>query len=355
MIERYFDNAATTPVDPRVREEMLPFLGEAFGNANSLHEPGRRARAAVELARERVARLLGAEDPSQIVFVSGATEANNWILNAFPKAAISPFEHSSLFDTARALGRAVLPNEGLKLLGPPWPVDLVSVMAVNNEIGARWDASKHRHPGASLHSDITQAAGKLPVSVAPLDFASLSGHKFHGPKGIGALYSRESPPPPMLLGGEQEGGFRAGTLNVPAIVGMGAAAQIALDEMDNDLQTAQACRAAVLGALEGCTEMRVNGGESPSPYILSLSFRGVVGETLVIEADQAGFAISSGAACSSRSTEPSHVMTALGIEPDWLKGTVRISFGRYNKESSSSELGLSLRRSVERLRAMRAS
>lgn len=337
--ENYFDNAATTPLDPRVLREMLPHLGAEFGNAHSLHSWGSRAAAAVELARQRVASLIECEDSSQITFTSGATEANNWVLASFADAVVSPFEHSSLFETAKAKGLEILNNDGLSLMPPGKSLGLLSIMLVNNEIGAMWEPSAYREWSSLQHSDITQAVGKLPSKVSDLDFASFSAHKFYGPKGIGALFSRSSAPEPMLHGGEQEEGQRAGTLNVPAIVGMGAAAAIAADELDRDLQSATAMRGAVLEGLTKLEGWQVNGGSSGSPYILSLSFHGLVGETIVIEMDRRGFGISSGAACSSRSTEPSHVLTALGMTPEWLTGTVRLSFGRFNTLEASAQLG----------------
>lgn len=363
MHARYFDNAATTPVDPRVLDEMLPFLGDAFGNANSLHAWGRRAHAAVDLARERVANLIGAEDPSQITFLSGATEANNWILRAYAPggtrfdarwqpAAISPFEHSSLFEPARALHCGILHNDGLHLLPPSGKTNLVSVMAVNNEIGTKWVASDLRGSAVALHSDLTQAVAKIPISLDRLDYASFSAHKFYGPKGIGALYAADGPPEPMILGGEQENGRRGGTLNVPAIVGMGAAAAIAADEMAGNHAHSVELRRTVLDALGDTSEMHVNGGDDVSPYILSVSFRAVEAESIVIDLDRKGFAVSGGAACSSRSNEPSHVLRALRLTDDWSRGTVRISFGKANDCESAAKLGHAVRETVENLRKM---
>ncbi|MGV3616978.1 MAG: cysteine desulfurase family protein [Fimbriimonas sp.] len=349
---RYFDNAATTPLDPRVREAMLPYLDADFGNASSIHAFGMSAHAAIERARERVAALIGAEDPSQIVFTSGATESNNWVLRSFPSGAISPFEHSAVREPANFLGYRTLANTELTLLPPDERVALVSVMSVNNEIGAQWDAREFRPFADALHSDLTQGVGKLPVDLEGLDYASLSAHKFYGPKGVGALYFADTPLPPLLMGGEQEGGLRAGTHNVAAIVGMGIAAEIAAEEWEQDRAEAERLREIVVQTLEPLSDWQINGGPKASPYILSLSFYGIEGETLVIEADRAGYAISSGAACSSRSTEPSHVLTSLGLAPEWRRGTVRISFGRGNNPETSEDLAKSLRLSVEKLRTM---
>lgn len=401
---RYFDNAATTPLDPRVREAMLPYFDEAFGNANSIHAWGLRAHEAVELARERVARLIGAEDPSQIYFTSGATESNNWVLKVADEIVVSPFEHSSMQEPADVLGplRRRLPNSGPDLgMGfrttdldmeqseavlRRYAVDeseprkaklyrrvleaieehnkgvasaqvverpeLVSVMSVNNEIGTIWHAPDYAQPGDLVHSDITQAVGKIPITVEGLDFASFSAHKFYGPKGIGALFCKDQPPPPLILGGEQERGARGGTLNVPAIVGMGAAAEIAAEEQTTDFERASLLREVILDRLNGLSDVQINGGERTSPFIVSVSFVGLEGETLVLEIDRAGYAISAGAACSSRSMEPSHVLAALHLEPEWLRGTVRVSFGRFNSEGAASELGKHLRLAVEKLRRL---
>ncbi|MBN9503307.1 MAG: hypothetical protein BGO01_14865 [Armatimonadetes bacterium 55-13] len=348
-LDRYFDNAATTPVDPRVLEEMLPYFGEAFGNANSIHGFGRRVEAAVQLARERVARLVGAGDPSEIVFTSGATEANNWVLHQTDGWVCSPFEHSSIYEANAVLGPRTFANEGYRISGPSTPYEMAVVMLVNNETGAILEPPA----GANrLFRDITQAVGKIRVDEVAYDLASFSAHKFYGPKGIGALHSRDLFPSPYLFGGEQEMGLRAGTLNVPAIVGMGMAAAIALDEMEADYEMAKDLRALALEELLKISDVKLNQGDQTSPYIVSLSFLGVEGETLVVEADRAGYAISSGAACSSRSTEPSHVLTALGLEPEWLRGTVRISFGKYNSKVSTANLVKELRTAVEKLRTM---
>lgn len=353
MVERYFDNAATTPIDPRVVEAMQPWLSEGWGNAHSLHEPGRRAMAAVEQAREQVASLLDCY-PEEIYFTSGATEANNWVLRGFRKVLVSPLEHSSVREPALALGHSFVPMHR-DLPEPAFPTwqqdgapDLVSLMLVNNEVGAIYPSPPS---GPKLHRDITQALGKIPTDPTAMDLACFSAHKLYGPKGVGGLYARHGETPePLLIGGEQEQGRRAGTLNVAAIVGFGAAAEIALDQRAEDMALVKELRQIVLEELSGVSDREVNGGPHISPYILSVSFLGIEGETLVIELDQAGFAISSGAACSSRSTESSHVLTALGLPPEWLRGTVRISFGRFNTKEAARELGMTLKTAVEKIR-----
>lgn len=389
--EKYFDNAATTPLDPRVLGAMLPWLGDHWGNANSIHSLGLEARAAVEKAREKVALAIGADDPSEIVFTSGATEANNWLLAAHPGAYVSPIEHSSIWEQVhrrnlKLLHRghlrkmwgeprvAVPPGDdypGWEKSDEPFEVDssfvpeksLVSLMWINNETGmAYW------RPGAGkVHQDLTQAITKVAKDIDGLDYASFSAHKFHGPKGVGALYARGADfPEPLLMGGEHEYGFRAGTLNVPAIVGMGEAIQIAMGEMDRQRPIVEGFQSAAIEELRGLSDWHaardgLPPGATPgifpvgshvSPYVLSLSFLGIEGESLVIEMDRHGYAISSGAACSSRSTEPSHVLTALGYQPEWLRGTIRISFGRFNTLDETVKMARSLRESVESLRRL---
>lgn len=334
---------------------MLPFLDEEFGNAHSLHARGIRAADAVERAREQVALLVGAEDPSQITFTSGATEANNWVLNAGHGAVwISPFEHSSMREPALRKGARILAHRGLELRrrSEDGTRSLVSIMAVNNEIGTTWRAPDYGQPGDLIHSDLTQAAGKLPIDLDGLDFASFSAHKFYGPKGVGALYSLDQPPEALILGGEQERGYRGGTLNVAAIVGMGKAAEIARNARGEDFDRARSLREAFLDGLKGLSDFQVQGGSRTSPYIVSVGFAGVQGETLVLDMDRRGFAISAGAACSSRSVEPSHVLTALGLDEALRRGAVRISFGRFNRLEETAELAKILRVSVESLRTL---
>lgn len=354
-LSRYFDNAATTPVDPSARDAMLPFLGEACGNAHSVHAFGAEAREAVDHAREQVAVLVGAEDPSEIVFTSGATESNNWVLRSFRHVAVGPMEHSSVFETARRLGQHVLGWR--EWVEPPMSrVELASLMRVNNETGQIFDPASLAPSCAYLHSDLTQAVGKIEVNLGatPIVLASFSAHKIYGPKGVGALYVRGGTSiQPLVAGGEQEYGMRAGTLNVPGIAGFGEACRIALDRHEQDAVNAASLKEEVLGALVGVSDLRVNGGDSVSPFILSASFLGVEGETLVLELDRLGFAVSAGAACSSGSTEPSHVLLALGLEPEWLRGTIRISFGRTNTLEAASQLGRALKQAVGTIREMK--
>lgn len=339
MHERYFDNAATTPVDPRVVDEMLPFFMECPGNASSIHQYGRRAFAAVEEARERVATLIGAEDPSQIIFTSGATESNNWVISQFDVLQASSFEHSSVLQSvARRESQAIRSNGSI----------LNIQMKVNNETGTVFEIPD----GGDQYwlVDATQAIGKLPISLGRINFLSGSAHKLYGPKGVGLLYVANPPIEPFLVGGEQEFGMRGSTLNVPGIVGFGLAAQIALDEMEHNYQLATKCQQALLSELDSVSDWQINGAGVRSPYIVNLSFLGIEGESLLIELDAAGFCCSAGAACSSRSSEPSHTLVALGLEPEWIRGSVRVSFGKYNTVEASAELGRLMKKFVNSLR-----
>lgn len=347
---RYFDHAATTPVDPMVLEAMLPFLGEECGNAHSIHQWGLRARNAVERARESVALLLGVDDPGEIVFTSGATESNNTVLASFGSIAISPFEHSSVREPALARGAELLPNDGWTLAPGP-DVDLVSVMAVNNETGAILEmpaTSRSRR-----HCDATQAIGKVAFDAAEFDFVSCSAHKFYGPKGVGVLTARGGEAfEPLLRGGGHENGLRAGTLNVPGIVGMGAAAGLASARWEEDHSQAALHREALLTEIASIPDHRLLSPQASSPFIVGIAFDGVLGEALVIELDRLGFAISSGSACSSGSTEPSTVLMALGLPESWIRGAIRVSFGRENTPEAVGALAKNLAKAVLALRTL---
>lgn len=350
-VSRYFDNAATTPMDPRVAQEVCRIQTTAIGNAHSIHQPGREAHSLVETARAEVARLLGAEDPGQIVFTSGATEANNWVLSQFDAIAISPFEHSSVSEPASYRGASILANEKYRLGAPSTDVDLAAVMGVNNETGAL--IVPPGGLGARLHRDLTQSVGKVRLDLDGVDFASCSAHKFGGPKGVGALYLRDPfSLGPLLRGGGQEQGLRAGTLNVAGIVGMGLAARFAREEREERHGHATTLRAAVRDGLATVSDWGSASdlADEHSPFVLSLSFAGIEGETLVIEMDARGFAISSGAACSSSSVEPSPVLLALGFEESLARGTIRISFGPRNTIEAAEGLGRALAEAVARLR-----
>ncbi|MBL8065915.1 MAG: cysteine desulfurase [Chthonomonadaceae bacterium] len=346
--QNYFDNAATTPLDPEVLDAMLPYLQEDFGNANSLHQLGLRAREGVEIARNQVANLLGSA-PEEIFFTSGATEANNWTLQSFPEVAVSGLEHSTIHVQALELGYGFLPNDGHEV-ETDGEQDLTSVTFLSNESGGFVRASKPEH--GKFHRDVTQALGKIRIDLSELDLASMSAHKIYGPKGVGALYIKNSDPiEPLFYGGEQEAGLRAGTLNVPGIVGFGRACEKASELMDADWAHAHRLKECLLNGLDNIGDWQSNSPSDSVPHLLSLSFLDLLGESLVVEADSLGFCISSGPACSSRSNELSHVLAALGVPDDWSQGTVRISFGRQNTLETTAALSKVLVQAVKSLRS----
>lgn len=355
MLDRYFDHAATSPLDPRVLRAMLPWLGERFGNAHSIHSWGRQARAAVEQAREAVAEALGAESPEQVVFVSGSTEACATALQQAAPGWVSPFEHSAVREPAARLGFRVLSNAGTRCLLPGvGPRDvLVAHLSVSNETGTIFRPRDAAPTPFRLFVDATQALGKLDEPAADADWAAFSAHKIGGPNGVGALFSRYPLERPLILGGGQESGQRGGTLNVAGIVGFAEACRIATQERSGAWERAAELRAIVLEELRRVPDHFVNGGETVVPHILSVSFLGLEGEALVIELDAEGYAVSAGPACSSGSTEPSPVLLAMGVPDVLARGTVRISFGPGNTPESARDLGRTLARAVERLRALR--
>lgn len=377
----YLDYHATTPVDPRVVGAMLPFLTESFGNAASRqHRYGWVAQEAVDRARAEVAALIGA-DAREIVFTSGATEANNLALKGLVEAAppgrchivTVATEHKSVLDVCRRLETqgartTVLPVDAqgrvdLDALRQAVSTEtlVVSVMAANNEIGVlapldRLAAIAHEK-GALLHTDAVQAAGKVPFNVAALgvDLASLSAHKLYGPKGVGALYVRRKNPrvslAPQIDGGGHERGMRSGTLNVPGIVGFGAAARLAAAERDAESARLLALRTRLLDAL--CArvgDLVINGPlDARLPGNLNVSFPGVDGESLLVGLSE-DVAVSSGAACTS--AQPSHVLTALGRSTDLALASLRFGLGRWTTEAEVDLAAERVGALVSRLRAV---
>jgi cysteine desulfurase len=348
---RYFDNGATTRIDPRVLEEMMPWLREDFGNASSMHIWGRKAMAAVDEARERCATLIGAEDPEEIFFTSGATESNNWVLQRCGSFAASPFEHSSVRALVEELPEGHrLPNSGWSVGTPEQSVDLISVMAVNSEMGCI--VSRPKFSGL-VHSDVTQGAGKVPISLEGIDYASFSSHKMSGPKGVGGLYMKSGRElEPLIYGGGQERGLRSGTLNVSGIIGFGAAAKLAHDDFESNRAHVSELRNIVKQELAQVPDVRCNDHVDQSPFTLSLSFYKLVGETLVIEMDARGWAISAGSACSSGSQTVSPVLVSLGITDDWARGTVRMSFSKWNTKESAAAMAKDLAECARRLQSL---
>jgi cysteine desulfurase len=374
----YLDHNATTRIDERVLEAMLPFLRDEYGNASSRHELGTRARKAVNCAREQVAALVNVQ-PAQVIFVSGGTEANNLFIRgaaAYLKpsqVAISAIEHPCVMKPAQDLGRQgwrvrklAVDAQGrvdLADVDAALAVEtgLVSVMTANNETGVIQPvaevAAKARDAGAWMHTDAVQALGKIPVDFEALGVhaMTLSGHKLYGPKGAGALVvDKRLQLKPIIHGGGHEGGYRSGTENVPAIVGFGAACELAASRFDRTAQDAQRLRERLDEGLLAQGAM-VFGRDAPRlPNTSYFAFENIDGETLVIELDKAGFAVASGAACSSTSTEPSATLLAMGVAPDLARGAVRASVGVENTEEDVNEFLAALSSLVSRLRRLAA-
>jgi cysteine desulfurase len=382
----YLDNSATTRLDPRVAAAMRAWLDDRHGNPSSLHEPGRLARAAVEAARAQVAALIGAA-AGEIVFTGSGTEASNLALRGVLEqdgvvaghVVTSAIEHPAVLETL-----AYLESRGAQVTRV-WPaadgvVDpddvaaalrddtrLVSIMTANNAVGTIQPVAAlariAAHHGALFHTDAVQAVGKVPLAVgaAGIDLLSLSGHKFHGPQGVGALYVREGVAlSPLVYGGGQERGLRSATENVPGLVGLGLAAEIARQEM-----AAEACR------LVGLRDRIIDGTlrAIPCAYVVGdrwrrlpghvcLGFAGLEGEAikLLLALDEEGIAVSSGSACSAHhGATPSHVLTAMGFDPIAARGSLRITLGRFNVDDDVDRLLDVLPRAVATLRPLTSS
>lgn len=376
----YLDYAATTPVDPRVVEAMLPWLNERFGNpASSSHSYGWEAEDAVENAREEVARLIQA-DAREIVWTSGATESNNLALKGAAEfhadrgrhIVTVMTEHKAVLDTCQALERqgfevtylsvgsdGLLDTQEFAAALRPDTI-LASVMAVNNEIGVIQDIPALgricRERGVLFHVDAAQATGKLPIDVSAwqVDLMSMSAHKTYGPKGIGALYVRRRPRVRLaaqIHGGGHEKGFRSGTLATHQIVGMGEAFRLAAEEMIDELPRIRALRDRLWQGLSSLEAVQVNGDmQQRVPHNLNLSFGHVEGESLL--AGLKGVAVSSGSACTSASQEPSYVMKALGRSDELAHSAIRFSVGRFTTESEIDAVITQVRDVVDRLRRL---
>ncbi|MGZ4957678.1 MAG: cysteine desulfurase family protein [Methylomonas sp.] len=347
----YFDHNATTPVDERVLEAMLPYLKTIYGNPSSLYRLGRIARSALDTAREQVAALIDAS-PSQILFTSGGTEANALAIANAGKGSvlISAIEHPSILENAQALQNCVttlkadrsgrvLPEtfEQLELKRG----DFVSVMLANNETGAIQDIAgiveRLAGLGVVIHSDAVQALGKTPVSFKKLGvhMMSLSSHKIYGPKGCGALvFSQDIAPHALQRGGDQEQGLRAGTENVAAIVGFGKAAELAKAELEQRTSKMQALRDRLEQKLLEIPCLTIFAHETPRlPNTVQFSVSGTHGEMLLMQFDRNDIAVSSGSACSASSGKISPVLAAMGVAPEVATGAVRVSLGKDNNES----------------------
>jgi cysteine desulfurase len=378
----YLDNAATTPVDPRVVTAMLDCLGTEGDFANPAavaHEPGRRAHRRVEQARAEVAALIGA-DPAQIVWTSGATEADNFALLGAARfyqprgrhLVTSRTEHPAVLAACRQLEREGFEVTYLKP-GPdgivaPGQVEaalrpdtiLVSLMHVNNEIGVAQDVGSVgrlcRARGILFHVDAAQSAGKLPIDVERdcIDLLALTAHKLHGPKGVGVLCVRREPRlglVPLLHGGGQERGLRPGTLATHQVVGMGAACRIAVEEGAVERARITALRERLWGGLATLPGVTLNGHPTQrAPGILSVTVDGVEGESLLYSLP--GFAVASGSACATTSAEPSYVLRALGRSDRLAQSSLRLSLGRYTTAGEIEQAVQAIRAAVERLRSL---
>jgi cysteine desulfurase len=374
----YFDHAATTPLSPIAREAMEPYFAETFGNASSPYAVSRAARMALENARAQVAALIGAH-ADEIAFTSGGTESDNWALLGVALAQlqnietknhvlISSVEHHAVLEagsTLRELGfeveeipadenGAIAPHAVENLLRPE--TFLVSVMAVNNEVGTIQPIEEIgalcRKAGVLLHTDAVQAAGKIKVDVEKwnCDLLTLSAHKIGGPKGAGALFIRRNTAMKSLLrGGGQERERRAGTENVPAIAGFGAAAKIAGDNLEANANHLRELRSDLEIGLQNIAGAQINGaGFSRAPHITNVSFENQRAESLALNFDLQGFAVGTGSACASGAIEPSHVLRAMGLDEETSRASLRISLGANNTHAEVQEFLEVLKKLIHR-------
>jgi cysteine desulfurase len=379
MSRIYLDHNASTPVRPEVLEAMLPYFGEHFGNASSVHAFGQEAKGAVEEARAQVAALMNAT-PGEIVFTSGGTEADNLGVIGGARALpfkgrhviVSAIEHDAVRHAADALERegftvtrvapdasGVVHPESVEAAIRP-DTALVSVMAANNETGVVQPAAEIgaicQRRGVVFHVDAVQAAGKIPIDVQAWQatMATIAGHKFYGPKGVGALYvKRGFKPLPLQYGGEHEKGRRPGTENVPAIVGLGKASELALQELSQTASRVGQLRDRLEEDLMRRVPNVVRHGEGAPrvPNTAHLSFVGVEGEHLILSLDMKGIAVSSGAACKAGSSHPSHVLLAMGVSREIAQSAVRFSLGRCSGEQEIDRVLEILPAVVSKLRA----
>jgi len=374
----YFDHNATTPLDDKVLEAMLPYLRERFGNASSRHELGTVARRAVDAARQQIGALVNAQ-PSQVIFVSGGTEGNNLFIKGAAgylkptQVAVSAIEHPCVAKPAQELARqgwkvrkfAATPDGQIDLADVDAalnePTGIVSVMRVNNETGVVLDvpavAERARAAKAWMHTDAVQALGKIPVDFRALGVhaMTISAHKIYGPKGAAALViDKRLQLRPIIHGGGHEQGLRSGTENVAAIVGFGAACELAAGRMQQLAQRVEALRARLE---RGMHEMGAVIFGEDAPRVANTSyfaFKEIMGETLVIELDKAGWAVAPGAACSSANPEPSATLLAMGVDPELARGAVRFSLGAENTMEQVEGFLRALKAVVSRLKSLTA-
>ena len=377
----YLDHNATTPLDPLVVDRVAQAMRDAWGNASSVHHFGQQAKAALDEARGAVSALIGG-DASEIVFTAGGTESDNLAIRGAAEAiepsgrkhlVTSAIEHEAVLNTMKALARrgwrvTIVPVDASGIVSPDRlreaitdDTALVSVMHANNEIGtiqpiAEIAAAAHER-GALMHTDAVQSAGKIPIDVRALgvDMLTIAGHKFYGPKGTGALWMKRGirlvPP---ITGGKQERSRRAGTENVPALVGLGVAASLALQKMASEAPRLSALRDRLeAGVLSKVSNTERNGAASPRvPNTTNISIDRVEAESLLIGLDLAGIAVSSGSACSSGTLEPSHVLKAMGLPHARTLGSIRFSLGAANTDADVDRVIETLPPIVEKLRSL---
>lgn len=376
----YADNAATTRVSDTALAAMTPFFQNVYGNPSSIHEAGQEAAAALEAAREAIAGLLGAQ-PKEIYFTSGGTEADNWALRSAAAAGekkgkkhivSSAFEHHAILHTLRALEKqgfevTLLPVHANGVVRPEElraalreGTALVTIMYANNEIGTVQPISELgaicREWGVPLHTDAVQAVGHIDIDVGAqhIDMLSLSAHKFHGPKGVGALYCRSGLPLSVFIeGGAQERGKRGGTENLPAIAGMAASLREACENREETNREVSALRDELVAALSQIPRSHHN-GDAPErlPGIVNFCFEGIEGEAMLLMLDSKGICASSGSACTSGSLDPSHVLLALGLPHAIAHGSLRLSLSEYNTREEIEFIKETLPPIIQRLRDM---
>ncbi len=375
----YADNAATTALGRAAREAMLPYLWDQYGNPSSAHAPGRAARAALERAREDVAAAVGAESPAEIVFTSGGSEADNQAILSAARAGArrgkkhlvsTAFEHHAVLHTLDKLARegfaVTLVRPGRDGLVRPGDVAaalrddtaLASVMYANNEIGTVQPIAEIgaicRERGVPFHTDAVQAAGHVPIDAAGqnIDLLSLSGHKFHGPKGTGVLYARRGIGIERLIeGGGQERGRRPGTENVMGAAGLAAALKDAVAHLGREAAYVGALRDRITEGLLEIPDAVLHGDRTARlPGNVSVGFAGVDGTSLLLMLDERGVAVSAGSACAASSPEPSHVLLAIGVPPDLARGSLRISLSAFNTPAEAEYIIRAVKEAVETLR-----
>lgn len=377
----YFDNNATTRLAPEALEAMEPYLTTLYGNPSSIHRFGGEVARNLQQAREQVAALVGAADPVEIIFTSSGTEGDNaairGMLEARPEKrhiVTTQVEHPAVMGLCQHLEKKGYRVTWLGVDGDGMldldelqrsltdDTALVSVMYANNETGVLFPIDAIGRivgaRGIPFHVDAVQAAGKIPLEIkqAPIDLLTISAHKFHGPKGVGALYVRRGIAfRPFIIGGHQERSRRAGTENVAGIVGMGKAAEIALKTMAEEEPRILGLRNRLEQSLLQSCPSRVNGHrERRLANTLNVSFKFLEGEAILVLLDQAGICASTGSACTAGSTEPSHVLRAMGVPPDWIQGAVRFSLSRYTTKEEVDIVNQKVPSIVERLSSLSA-